>query len=149
MKNKCFALLLLSLIISFGCTHKKQNLFDTQPGLSEWPAEMPWWKANNLRLIQTNLPAYEAGLNVDSLIADLQYFSANVLLINAGGIMAFLSICPATILKTTTRVYIAALTKTKMIKKGFSTIAMGFHCQLKKIGKIRFFESTTNSNPIQ
>ncbi|MBM1106169.1 family 10 glycosylhydrolase [Aurantibacter crassamenti] len=56
---------------------------------TEWPKDMPWWKANNLRLIQTNLPAYEAELNVDSLITDLQSFSANVLLINAGGIMAF------------------------------------------------------------
>lgn len=56
---------------------------------TKWPIDMPWWKANNLRLIQTNLPAYEAELDVDSLIADLQYYSANVLLINAGGIMAF------------------------------------------------------------
>ena len=40
-------------------------------------------------MIQTNLPAYEAGLDVDSLVADLIYFSANTLLINAGGIMAF------------------------------------------------------------
>lgn len=56
---------------------------------SDWPEDMPWWKANNLRLIQTNLPAYEAALNVDELMADLQDYSANVLLINAGGIMAF------------------------------------------------------------
>lgn len=54
-----------------------------------WPDTIPWWKANNLRMIQTNLPAYEAGLDVDSLLADLVYFSANTLLINAGGIMAF------------------------------------------------------------
>ena len=40
-------------------------------------------------MIQTNLPAYEAALNVDSLVSDLKYFSANTLLINAGGIMAF------------------------------------------------------------
>ncbi len=59
------------------------------PSRDTWPAEMPWWKANNLRLIQTNLPAYEAGLDVDSLLADLNRFSTNVLLINAGGIMAF------------------------------------------------------------
>ena len=54
-----------------------------------WPDSIPWWKANNLRVIQTNLPAYEAGLNSDSLVADLQEFSANTLIINAGGIMAF------------------------------------------------------------
>ncbi|GAB2625555.1 family 10 glycosylhydrolase [Emticicia sediminis] len=49
-----------------------------------------WWKQNNLRVIQTNLPAYEATtLNPDSLVKDLKNFSANTLLINAGGIMAF------------------------------------------------------------
>ena len=50
----------------------------------------PWWKANNLRLIQVNLPAYEAAtLNPDSLVKDLVDHSANTLIINAGGIMAF------------------------------------------------------------
>jgi Hypothetical glycosyl hydrolase 6 len=50
----------------------------------------PWWKANNLRLIQVNLPAYEAAtLNPDSLVKDLLDHSANTLIINAGGIMAF------------------------------------------------------------
>lgn len=49
-----------------------------------------WWKKNNLRVIQTNLPAYEAAtLHPDSLLKDLENFSANTLLINAGGIMAF------------------------------------------------------------
>ncbi|MTE25074.1 hypothetical protein, partial [Microbacterium sp. ZXX196] len=49
-----------------------------------------WWKKNNLRVIQTNLPAYEAAtLNPDSLLKALENFSANTLLINAGGIMAF------------------------------------------------------------
>jgi Hypothetical glycosyl hydrolase 6 len=49
-----------------------------------------WWAMNNLRVIQTNLPDYEAAtLNPDSLVADLQHYSANTLLINAGGIMAF------------------------------------------------------------
>ncbi|QRR01288.1 alpha-amylase family protein [Dyadobacter sandarakinus] len=49
-----------------------------------------WWKRNNLRVIQTNLPDYEAAtLNADSLLADLREYSANTLIINAGGIMAF------------------------------------------------------------
>jgi hypothetical protein len=52
--------------------------------------EKLWWKQNNLRVIQTNLPDYEAAtLNPDSLVADLLHFSANTLIINAGGIMAF------------------------------------------------------------
>lgn len=71
------------------CKAQMINPKKMQSVSSNWPSEMSWWKANNLRLIQTNLPAYEANLNVDSLITDLQRFSANVLLINAGGIMAF------------------------------------------------------------
>lgn len=49
-----------------------------------------WWKRNNLRVIQMNLPAYEAAtINADSIVTDLVASSANTLLINAGGIMAF------------------------------------------------------------
>lgn len=49
-----------------------------------------WWKRNNLRTIQLNLPAYEAAqLQADSIVKDLLAFSANTLIINAGGIMAF------------------------------------------------------------
>src|SRR5688572_19724326 len=49
-----------------------------------------WWKRNNLRVIQMNLPAYEAAtINADSIVTDLVACSANTLLINAGGIMAF------------------------------------------------------------
>jgi hypothetical protein len=50
----------------------------------------PWWKRNNLRVIQVNLPDYEAAtLNPDSLVEDLVNYSANTVIINAGGIMAF------------------------------------------------------------
>lgn len=49
-----------------------------------------WWKKNNLRVIQANLPAYEAAtLDPDSLVQDLINCSSNTLIINAGGIMAF------------------------------------------------------------
>lgn len=49
-----------------------------------------WWKRNNLRTIQLNLPAYEAAkLQADTIVKDLLAFSANTLIINAGGIMAF------------------------------------------------------------
>ncbi|OKS87159.1 alpha-amylase family protein [Mucilaginibacter polytrichastri] len=49
-----------------------------------------WWKQNNLRVIQANLPDYKAAtLNPDSLVEDLMACSANTLIINAGGIMAF------------------------------------------------------------
>ncbi|MFT5885040.1 MAG: hypothetical protein ACI9IP_001500 [Arcticibacterium sp.] len=49
-----------------------------------------WWKRNNLRLIQMNLPAYEAAnIDADEIVQDLNDFSANTLIINAAGIMAF------------------------------------------------------------
>ncbi len=55
-----------------------------------WPADYPWWKINNLRTIQFNLPATEAAtLRADSVVADLKRYSANTLIINIGGIMAF------------------------------------------------------------
>ncbi|MCF0040009.1 family 10 glycosylhydrolase [Dyadobacter fanqingshengii] len=54
------------------------------------PVNDLWWKRNNLRVIQMNLPSYEAAtINADSIVADLITYSANTLLINAGGIMAF------------------------------------------------------------
>lgn len=55
-----------------------------------WPATYPWWKSNNLRTIQFNLPATEAAtLRADSVVADLKRHYANTLIINIGGIMAF------------------------------------------------------------
>jgi len=82
---------LIPVIVTLFCitcsTQPDNNIQSTIS--TTWPDSIPWWKANNLRVIQTNLPAYEAGLNVDSLISDLKYFSANTLIINAGGIMAF------------------------------------------------------------
>jgi hypothetical protein len=49
-----------------------------------------WWKQNNLRVIQVNLPDYEAAtLDPELLVKDLVNNSANTLIINGGGIMAF------------------------------------------------------------
>ncbi|WP_240419506.1 alpha-amylase family protein [Paenibacillus periandrae] len=50
---------------------------------------MAWWERNNLRLIQNNLRESDANLDVDLLISELQRLSTNVLMINAGGIVAF------------------------------------------------------------
>ena len=70
-------ILLLYFILNTGCL------------LAQNKADL-WWKRNNLRVIQMNLPAYEAAtINADSIVTDLVGCSANTLLINAGGIMAF------------------------------------------------------------
>src|SRR5690554_5376985 len=50
---------------------------------------MTWWSNNRLRLIQNNLRESDANLDVDLLIEELQKFNTNVLLMNAGGIVAF------------------------------------------------------------
>jgi len=81
-----FKFVLFNFCLAVCCSPQENQI---TRGEIQWPDSIPWWKANNLRVIQTNLPAYEATLNVDSLISDLKYFSANTLLINAGGIMAF------------------------------------------------------------
>ncbi|MCF0053558.1 family 10 glycosylhydrolase [Dyadobacter sp. LJ53] len=66
-------------------------IFFTTPLFAQkTPVGELWWKRNNLRVIQMNLPSYEAAtINADSIVADLVTYSANTLLINAGGIMAF------------------------------------------------------------
>src|SRR5262245_3464613 len=86
MRNWINAGTLLLICLAAGCSSNETKITSEQ---IQWPDSISWWTANNIRMIQTNLPAYEATLNVDSLIVDLKYFSANTLLINAGGIMAF------------------------------------------------------------
>ncbi|MEH6305523.1 hypothetical protein RYH73_07710 [Olivibacter sp. CPCC 100613] len=49
-----------------------------------------WWRRNNLRVIQTNLPAFTAEhIEPKAFVEQLVAASANTLIINAGGIMAF------------------------------------------------------------
>ncbi|MCB0684923.1 MAG: family 10 glycosylhydrolase [Saprospiraceae bacterium] len=80
--------ILAILFLGIACLVYSQPL--TKPSApDEWPSDYSWWKRNNLRVMQCNLPAYEANLNVDSLMEDLQRFSVNTLIINGGGIMAF------------------------------------------------------------
>ena len=82
MRNCKTLLSILSLLIFYSFSIGQVN----RPSESS----VPWWKKNNLRVIQTNLPAYEATtLEADSLVQDLITYSANTLIINAGGIMAF------------------------------------------------------------
>jgi len=87
--NLAIALTAVCVTILISCNNNGKTVSNKNLQQVSWPDSIPWWKHNNLRLIQTNLPAYEAGLNVDSLVDDLIYFSANTLIINAGGIMAF------------------------------------------------------------
>ncbi len=92
MNKHCLPTLFYLLFSMF--TGSAQQQAASYPGNGIPDHELPdsngWWKKNNLRVIQVNLPDYEAAtLDPDSLVKDLQDFSANTLLINAGGIMAF------------------------------------------------------------
>jgi hypothetical protein len=91
LKMKKFRFLPIYMILAFllACSSGNDFTLQAPAPVSSWPDSVSWWKADNLRLIQTNLPAYDATLNPDSLLVDLKYFSANTLIINAGGIMAF------------------------------------------------------------
>jgi hypothetical protein len=80
---------LLPAFFFVSCYSEKSSPNAGSAGTLTWPDSVEWWKANNLRVMQTNLPAYEGGLNPDSLVADLLSYSANTLIINGGGIMAF------------------------------------------------------------
>lgn len=50
---------------------------------------MTWWLTNRLRLIQNNLREVDADLDVRALMEQLEWFGANTLMMNAGGIFAF------------------------------------------------------------
>jgi hypothetical protein len=89
MKFLSITCLLLCLMNLWKCSPPPNRAVEITTLQTTWPDTISWWKANNLRVIQTNLPAYEANLDPDSLVKDLLYFSANTLIINAGGIMAF------------------------------------------------------------
>ncbi|MFC0320164.1 MULTISPECIES: hypothetical protein [Olivibacter] len=65
-------------------------LFISQGIASGQTADTPWWSRNNLRVIQTNLPAFTAErIEPKAFVDQLVEASANTLIINAGGIMAF------------------------------------------------------------
>ncbi len=90
MNLKNYLIWFLFPIFFYNCSVRDDFTLQKPASSSSWPDTLPWWKQNNLRLFQTNLPAYEAAtLDPDSLLTDLEHFSANTLLINAGGIMAF------------------------------------------------------------
>lgn len=50
---------------------------------------MRWWEQNRVRLIQTNLRETDARFDPERLVRDLSGMSANALMMNTGGIVAF------------------------------------------------------------
>lgn len=89
IRNQLCIIFILALFSSSAAYGQATFQLEQTAESQEWPSNMSWWKRNNLRVMQTNLPAYEAQLDVDHLISSLQRFSVNTLIINGGGIMAF------------------------------------------------------------
>lgn len=62
--------------------------------LAQWPAvdlgryDTTWWNRTPIRLIQTNLREIDALMDVDAYVKSIEEASANVVLINVGGIVA-------------------------------------------------------------
>ncbi len=66
----------------------------TNSGFAQLPAIDPgrydttWWNRNPIRLIQTNLREIDALMDVDAYMKSIEAASANVVLLNVGGIVA-------------------------------------------------------------
>ena len=66
------------LFLLFGFTSLAgQQTYTITPAAApeEWPADLPWWKRNNLRVMQTNLPAYEAESRFSSIDDRFEYWT--------------------------------------------------------------------------
>ena len=50
---------------------------------------MAWWMDNRIRMIQNNLRDIDAAMDVDALIADLEKFDCNCVMVGAAGISSF------------------------------------------------------------
>src|SRR3989304_331387 len=61
----------------------------TAAGSSDMDVKPPWWQSRTWRLIQTNLREIDMlDIRAEQVVADLQAFKANVVMINAAGIIA-------------------------------------------------------------
>jgi hypothetical protein len=85
MKIKTFSLFAIVSLVLVTCTRTKQDpLLDLNPG----HYDSTWWNHSPIRLVQTNLPEIEASMNVDEYVRSVVSTSANVVLLNVGGIVA-------------------------------------------------------------
>lgn len=50
---------------------------------------MKWWQNNRMRMIQNNLRDIDGDMDVDALVAELQAFCCNTVMVGASGITAF------------------------------------------------------------
>ncbi len=94
MKNKLFLIICNKLLV-FPISFIVILLLATHfKGSAQWSSINPgrydttWWNRTPIRLIQTNLREIDALMDVDDFVKSIEDASANVVLINVGGIVA-------------------------------------------------------------
>jgi len=85
MKNILLFLLISIFQVLVSCEQNSKNpLSDIDPG----QYDTTWWNRSPVRLIQTNLPEIEAGMDTEAYVQSIVEASANAVLLNVGGIVA-------------------------------------------------------------
>ena len=77
-------LLLLGFVLSSCSKPGNDPLVNLDPGTYD----STWWNRAPIRLIQTNLPEIQAGMDMDEYVQTILEASANTVLLNVGGIVA-------------------------------------------------------------
>ena len=70
----------------FLATHLKS--FSQLPAVNPGRYDTTWWNRTPIRLIQTNLREIDAQMDQDAFMKSVEEASANVVLVNVGGIVA-------------------------------------------------------------
>jgi hypothetical protein len=85
LRNKaCRAIRTLAILLLLS----KLELFAQLPEIDPGRYDTTWWNRTPIRLIQTNLREIDAQMDVDAFVKSIEEASANVVLINVGGIVA-------------------------------------------------------------
>jgi hypothetical protein len=85
MRNIFFILIISFFQFLFSCQH---NPGDPLSNIDPGRYDTTWWNRSPVRLIQTNLPEVEAGMDTDEYVQSIADASANAVLLNVGGIVA-------------------------------------------------------------
>jgi hypothetical protein len=85
VKNIIHLLVVSFSILPISCIRTNDELISR---LDPGRYDETWWNRAPIRLIQTNLPEIEAGMDVGAYVQSIEDASANSVLINVGGIVA-------------------------------------------------------------
>jgi hypothetical protein len=85
-RSGCRSLFFIACILALIKGHSKS--FGQLPRLDPGRYDSTWWNRTPIRLIQTNLREIDALMDTDAFVRSIEEASANVVLINVGGIVA-------------------------------------------------------------